>query len=117
MKKKTKDKKDFLWWGLRISFGLMMALYVFIFFIWGTFSIFLLFLLPNLYWVLTIIFLSILVLSILFSFVLPIINLVKKRDKKFSIIVLVFSSLFILLIILLSIFVKNLLNIPIGGLG
>jgi len=82
VKEITKNKKDFVWWGLRVSFGLLILIGVSLFF-------HILFLL------------SLLLLPLLFTFtfILAIISL-KKENKTFPIIVLVGIAVILLILFL-----------------
>lgn len=109
MKKSVKsieEKKDFLWWGLRVSFGLVIISLIF-------------FLHPLLFSIqfsagliifyLLIISFYLFLISLISSFIFSILSLIKKRDKILSIVVLVITSLiiFFILYLLLNGFFKE----------
>ena len=79
--KTDKNKKDFLWWGLRISFFGMLGLIILFWVMWSyttsDYSLLLLF--------------FIIPLFNLSSIVFSVINLVKRKSKIFSIITLIVS--------------------------
>lgn len=78
MKKETKkapEKRDFVWWALRISFSAMILLLILSFFV-------------NI-WILNLLFLVLLI----FDIVISIIHLFKYKKKALAITILVISSL------------------------
>ncbi len=99
---KVEPKKDFLWWGLRISFFGMTGLII-VFFV-------ITFLLTPYSTISNYILLGILFLTPLFalsSFIFSIINLIKEKSKQFSIGALIWSLIVILISIGAIILSKN----------
>lgn len=94
-KKETKSKgKEFIWLGLRISFWIMLGLWI-LSTIYGyanptaTYT-------SSIWMVVSIIWL----ISVIFTFVVSIIHLTKYKEKAMAIVALVVSSLMILLVLL-----------------
>jgi len=90
MKIADKNKKDFVWWGLRVSFGLLILslMYLSLFYFLGI----LLYMI-----ILSGFFLLLFVVSFLSSFVFSIINLIKKKNKVLPLISLVISAVILIL--------------------